>query len=223
MTTATLDRPTAAMGPRPGAGATSGPATASPRTAAGFVGLMFLTATVTFVVGNALVHSYFSSASPHTGTLVAGVALLGGDGAAVVANGLVTRRALTPRTPVRARAYLVLRAAECLTLVATGVYFLTRQARWDAYVLPVYAVSGAAGLVVSSALFTSRAVPRNLSLLGVIGYPVFLVGSVLAMCSVIDVTHGAGMVALVPGGLFELVLPIWLFAHGFTSHQGEAS
>jgi len=54
---------------------------------------------------------------------------------------------------------------------------------------------------------------------GVIGYPVFLVGSVLAMFGLIDVTHGAGMLALVPGGLFELILPIWLFTTGFSSRQ----
>jgi hypothetical protein len=39
------------------------------------------------------------------------------------------------------------------------------------------------------------------------------------MFNVIDVTHGAGMLALVPGGLFELVLPIWLFTKGFTRQQ----
>jgi len=122
---------------------------------------------------------------------------------------------------VRSRAYLVLRVTECLTLVAVGLFFLTSHAQWDAYVLAVYAVSGAAGLVLSSALLTSRIVPRNLSMLGVIGYPVFLVGSILAMFNLIDVTHGAGMLALVPGGLFEMILPIWLFAKGFTSHQIE--
>jgi hypothetical protein len=58
-------------------------------------------------------------------------------------------------------------------------------------------------------------------MLGVIGYPVFLVGSVSAMFNLIDITHGAGMLALVPGGLFELVLPILLFTKGFTPHQIE--
>ena len=105
--------------------------------------------------------------------------------------------------------------------MAVGVYFLAGHAQWNAYVLAVYAVSGAAGLVLSSALLTSGIVPRTLSMLGVIGYPVFLVGSVLAMFNVIDITHGAGMLALVPGGLFELILPIWLFTKGFTSHQIE--
>ena len=87
--------------------------------------------------------------------------------------------------------------------------------------LAVYAVSGAAGLVLSSALLTSRIVPKNLSMLGVVGYPIFLGGSILAMFNLIDVTHGAGMLALVLGGLFELILPIWLFTKGFTFNQIE--
>ena len=58
-------------------------------------------------------------------------------------------------------------------------------------------------------------------MLGLIGYPVFLAGSVLAMFDVIDITHGVGMLSLVPGGFFELILPIWLFAKGFTPHQVE--
>ena len=148
--------------------------------------------------------------------------LLGCCGLAVAANGTAMRRILTPHTPIRSRAYFVLRVTECLTLVAVGVYFLTSHAQWNAYVLAVYAVSGAAGLVLSSALLTSRIVPRNLSMLGLIGYPVFLVGSILAMFNLIDVTHGAGMLALVPGGLFELILPIWLFTKGFASIQIEA-
>ena len=56
-------------------------------------------------------------------------------------------------------------------------------------------------------------------MLGAIGYPVFLTGSILAMVNQIDVTHGPGLLALVPGGLFELILPIWLFAKGFTFHR----
>jgi hypothetical protein len=30
------------------------------------------------------------------------------------------------------------------------------------------------------------------------------------------------MLALVPGGLFELILPVWLFTKGFISHRIEA-
>jgi len=31
------------------------------------------------------------------------------------------------------------------------------------------------------------------------------------------VTQGAGLIAIAPGGLFELILPIWLLAKGFSS------
>ena len=213
MTNRTLEMPTAMNRTEPNA--------ASTRKTAVLVGLFFLAATFTFAIGNALIHSYFSTATPHNAARIAGVLLLGCCGLVVAANGTAMRRILSPLTPIRSRAYFALRVTECLTLVAVGVYFLTGHAQWNAYVLAVYAVSGAAGLVLSSALLTSRIVPRNLSMLGVIGYPVFLVGSILAMFNVMDITHGAGMLALVPGGLFELILPIWLFTKGFTSHQIE--
>jgi hypothetical protein len=59
-----------------------------------------------------------------------------------------------------------------------------------------------------------------LAIVAIGGYfltPVFLVGTVLAMFNLIHVTHGAGMLALGPGGLLELILPIWLVAKGFAS------
>lgn len=194
------------------------PGTYTKKTAV-LVGLCFLAATFTFAIGNALIHSYFSSA-PVYSALIAGVILLGCCGLSVAANGRAMQRVLDAYTDSLA-VYFVLRVTECLTLFAVGLYLLTSRAPWNAYVLAVYAVSGAAGLVLSSALLTSRIVPRNLSMLGLIGYPVFLAGSVLAMFDVIDITHGVGMLSLVPGGFFELILPIWLFAKGFTPHQVE--
>jgi hypothetical protein len=227
MATATLDRPMRRSDITTQAAVTvtaepSAPRAASTRNAGVFVGLVFLAATFTFAIGNALIHSYFLSVASHKGMLIAGGVCLFGCGVAVASNGLAMRRVLAPHAPIRSQAYRILRSVECLTLTAVGVYFLTGHARWDAYVLAVYAVSGAAGLVLSSALRTSRIVPKNLSILGLIGYPIFLGGTVLAMFNVVNVTHGAGMLALVPGGLFELLLPIWLFTRGFTSSQFEA-
>jgi hypothetical protein len=228
MTTATLN-PSMAKAPEGTLAPTSvptmlasGPDTIPPKKAAVLVGLLFLIATFTFAIGNALIHSYFASSTAHNAILVAGVFLLACDGVAVAGNGAVMRRVLMARTPKRSQAYCAMRVAECLTAVTIGVYFLTSHTQWGGYALAVYALSGAAGLILSSALLTSRIVPRNLSMLGVIGYPVFLLGSILAMFNVIDVTHGAGMLALVPGGLFELALPIWLFTKGFTSERAVA-
>ena len=221
MKTATLDRSIEPTTVTSGAAmAAPTPTTTSVSKTAVLVGLCFLAATFTFAIGNALIRSYFSRATADN-ALIGGVFLLGCCGLAVAVNGAAMRPILAPHAPIRSRAYLVLRVTECLTLVAVGVYFLTSQAQWKTYVLAVYAVSGAAGLVLSSALRTSRIVPRNLSMLGLFGYPVFLVGSMLAMFNLIDVTHGAGMLALVPGGLFELILPIWLFTKGFTPRQTE--
>jgi hypothetical protein len=45
---------------------------------------------------------------------------------------------------------------------------------------------------------------------------VLLVGCVLDLFDVADVTKGAGLLAIAPGGLFELILPIWLLAKGFS-------
>jgi hypothetical protein len=45
-------------------------------------------------------------------------------------------------------------------------------------------------------------------------------GGLLAALS--DVTKGAGLVASVPGGVFELALPIWLLAKGFNATREAA-
>jgi hypothetical protein len=51
--------------------------------------------------------------------------------------------------------------------------------------------------------------------LGLIGYPVLLLAAVLDMLGIVDTVAGVGLIGLVPGGLFELLLPIWLFVKGF--------
>jgi hypothetical protein len=35
------------------------------------------------------------------------------------------------------------------------------------------------------------------------------------MLGLVDVDQGAGLLAVLRGGLFELILPIWLFVKGF--------
>jgi hypothetical protein len=64
-------------------------------------------------------------------------------------------------------------------------------------------------------LLRTRLVPRAFSVLGLIGYPVLLLAAVLDMLGIVDTVSGAGLIGLVPGGLFELLLPFWLFVKGF--------
>jgi hypothetical protein len=89
-------------------------------------------------------------------------------------------------------------------------------------VLPVYALSGAAGLFLASALLTSRLVPRGLSLLGIVGYAALLLGVVRDLLGIADLApaSGAGIVFLVPGGLFGLAFPLLLIVRGFSVRSG---
>lgn len=64
-------------------------------------------------------------------------------------------------------------------------------------------------------LFQSKLIPRYFSGLGIIGYAMLLLGVVLDMFNIFNINDGAGMLIYLPGGLFELFLPIWLFIKGF--------
>jgi hypothetical protein len=79
----------------------------------------------------------------------------------------------------------------------------------------VYLINGVATLALAFLLYRSILVPRFLSVLGLIGGVVLLAGTALALFGLIDIDQGAGLLAVLPGGLFELILPIWLFVKGF--------
>jgi hypothetical protein len=81
----------------------------------------------------------------------------------------------------------------------------------------IYLVTSFGGSTLSIALLRSRLVPRGISMLGVVGYPVLLAGCVLAVFGVGDLSSGPGLLALAPGGLFELLLPLWLLVKGFST------
>ena len=82
-------------------------------------------------------------------------------------------------------------------------------------VVVLYLVTSVGGVILSVLLYRSLLVPRWLAVLGLIGYLVLFAGGVLDMFAVTDVTKGAGLIFIVPGGLFELILPIWLLTKGF--------
>jgi hypothetical protein len=89
------------------------------------------------------------------------------------------------------------------------------HAQYSVAILMIYLVTSAGGLCMSVLLHRSRLIPRPIATLGLIGYPALLAGCVLDLFNLVDVTQGIGLIALVPGGIFELVLPIWLLAKGF--------
>jgi hypothetical protein len=226
-------------------GRPGGPTTESTRRTAVLVGLLFLTATVAFIFAdtlNAGVLSrpdFLAGASAETSTLATGALLLFGQfgvvGIAVLLFPLLKRYG----EPL-ALAHVGFRVAELAASlfylavplmvielggglrdgtvdpsVSTGLGALL-QAQYSVAILMIYLVTTAAGMCMATLLYRSRLIPRWIAVLGLIGYPALLAGCILDVFGVVDVTQGLGLVALVPGGLFELILPIWLLARGFT-------
>jgi hypothetical protein len=80
----------------------------------------------------------------------------------------------------------------------------------------VYIPTGIGGLILTYLLFISKFVPRPIAVLGLIGYASLLLGVPLDLIGGLDMSEGAGLILLAPGGLFEFVfLPIWLITKGF--------
>jgi hypothetical protein len=68
------------------------------------------------------------------------------------------------------------------------------------------------GLMFVSLLYTSKLVPRPMSVWGMIGYVVLLLGSISEMFGHNDIIE---IVSVIPGGLFEITLSVWLIVKGF--------
>jgi hypothetical protein len=70
-------------------------------------------------------------------------------------------------------------------------------------------------LLLGFLLYKSRLVPRGLSLIGIVGGPVLLVGYIAVLFGLIG-QHAplAGLTAL-PVALFEFSLGVWLIVKGF--------
>jgi hypothetical protein len=193
----------------------------STRKVAILVGALFLTSTATFVVGNSLITSYFAGPHPATSTLAAGVLLEVYTGLAVAGIGLAMLPLLTHSGRRLARAYLALRVLECLAIFAVGAFMLATHHRLQNYVLLIYFFTASGGLIFSYLLYVSELIPRVLSGLGIIGYAVLLLGIPTALLGLADLNAGWGVAFYVPGGLFELILPVWLFAKGFQATRGR--
>jgi hypothetical protein len=186
------------------------------RGTAALVGVLFLTSTAAFSVGSALIASYFSGDSPEPSTLLAGVLLEVYTGLAVAGIGLAMLPLLRRHDARLARAYLVLRVLECLAIVIVGAYMLARRRELHHDDLLIYSFTAVGGIIFSYLLFVSGLIPRLLSMLGMLGYLVLLGGIPTALIGIADLDTGWGMIFLVPGGLFELILPLLLLVKGFS-------
>ena len=187
----------------------------SRRKTATTVGLLFFVQMVTAMVGTSLIQAFVDGDTDRT-RLTAGVLLMMCSGVAVVGIGLLMYPILKPVNPRLALWYPVLRVTEFAVSTACGVYLLIQLEVVPNHLLWVYIPTGIGGLILTYLLFVSRLVPRPIAVLGLVGYACLTVGVALDLLGVLDMDEGAGLVLLVPGGLFEfVVLPVWLIAKGF--------
>ncbi|MDQ0058745.1 DUF4386 domain-containing protein [Paenibacillus harenae] len=61
-------------------------------------------------------------------------------------------------------------------------------------------------------LYRTRLVPRLISLLGIVGYIALLASGCLGMIGI-----DSGYILYMPGGMFELIFPLWLIVKGFST------
>ena len=181
------------------------------------VGVLFLTSTVAFSMGSSFIQSFFDNGSLNKTLLIEGVLLEIYCGVAVAGIGVLMFPILRIFNKKLALGYAIFRVIECTTIIVGGNYLLSQlKLMWN-YEMIIFVFTGLGGLIFAYLLYQSKLIPRYLSVLGIIGYVMLLLGVFLNMLGYIDINSGAGMLLYLPGGLFELFLPLWLFAKGFYS------
>lgn len=189
----------------------------SSRKAAVTAGLLFLTATVTFLIGDMLITEHFTAptATVGTTTLTIGVALQAMCGLAVVGIAVALLKVLARHDERLAKGHLAVRCLEFIAILAVGAYILSTGNMVAHHEILIYGFTGTAGLMLTYVLHTARLVPRWLSWMGIVGYVAILAAIPSTLLDVATLDSGPGMLLYVPGGVFEFILPILLIARGF--------
>ncbi len=181
------------------------------------VGLLFLVSTLTFMIGSNQIRSFLIDVSQNKSPLFLGVILEIICGVAIVGIGVLMFPILKLFKKRLALGYVIFRIIECTIIIVGGIYLLSLLEFMWKYEMIIFVFTALGGLIFSYLLYLSKLVPRYLSGLGIIGYLMLFLGVVLDMFSIFNINDGAGMLLYLPGGLFELFLPIWLFIKGFNS------
>jgi hypothetical protein len=187
----------------------------SHRKTAIIVGILFLTSTVAFSMGSSFIKSYFNTGNLDKTPLTNGVLLEIYCGIAVAGIGILMFPILKKFNRKLALGYAIFRIIECAAIIIGGIYLLSLlRLMWN-YESIIFTFTGLGGLIFSYLLYQSKLIPRYLSVLGIIGYALLLLGVLLNMWGYVDLNTSTGMLLYLPGGLFELSLPLWLFVKRF--------
>jgi hypothetical protein len=211
--------------------------TGSRMTYSRLIGALFLSGFLVYGVGSALATSaagaphFLASIAAHPTVLIIGAILMLLNTVVDLGKGILFFPILGKHSRRNALGYLATMIVE-VTLLDIGVIALlmivpmsvqhgfdaaTALARGSALVhtnamfYQFGEITLAVGCVALCALlFRTRLIPRFLSISGLIGYPILMVGAIAEVFGI----H-IGLVLTIPGMFFELVLPFWLFTRGF--------
>ena len=171
------------------------------------VGTLFCFQLITFMIGSSLIQQFLDGEAGRA-TLAIGVALEMCSGLAVVAIGLLMYRVLKTVDRQLALGYPIMRILEFAVSAVLAIYLLAQLDEFPNRVLWVYIPTGIGGLILNYLLFTSRMIPRAISVLGLIGYSLLLLVVPLDLLGAVDSTSGVGLAMLAPGGLLEFLVTI---------------
>ena len=189
----------------------------SVRRTARIVGVLFLAGFLAYGVGS-LIAKGSADRSGSTALFVTGAALMLLNSALVIGIGVLMFPILRAHNKAIAAGYLGTRIFEGVGLAIGVVSLIVVTGSPAIHANSVFYNVAEAGLGIGSLffcalLFRTGLVPRFLAVWGFIGYACFAGGNLLELCGV----AGAGLVSVIPGGLFELTFAIWLIAKGFRS------
>jgi hypothetical protein len=85
------------------------------------------------------------------------------------------------------------------------------QASQYAYQIAMFFV-GIAGVLLCATFYRVKLVPRTIAVWGLVGYAVHLGGAVAELLG-----FNLGLIPVIPGGLWELFIGVWLIAKGFSA------
>jgi hypothetical protein len=215
----------------------------SNKTTARIVGSLILTATVTYIIGSGLIGSildapdYLRQVYQNSTQMVSGVLIMFVAATANVGIGVLLFSILRKHSEPVALGYVVTRIFDGAGVVVSGSFALLLIALSQGYVqagapdasylqeLGILLVAGSETAFVVTMialglgsipfcylLYRTRLIPRSIAVLGLIGYAALFIGSSLELFGL-----NLSMIHYAPGGLFELIFPIWLIVKGFNS------
>ncbi len=211
------------------------------RTNEKIVGVLFLLATAAFMAGSALIdlnltqsdflsHFYSNRMQVYTGLFLELI-----NSAAVVGIAMLLFPLLKHHNESIALGYLSSRIIESALLIAGFMSPLVLLTLSEAYIAgdgsstTIYSsignllitgqemsfelamlVLGIGSLMFCYLLYRKRLIPRLLSILGIVGYAALIASSCLVITG-----FDPGYMLFIPGGIFEILFPVWLIAKGF--------